>query len=97
MLLLIIRIKTAFSIHKSKNVILGHLNINPLRNKFELLRPFIYGTFDIFDISETKINSSFRNSKFRLAQYKIFRHERDSFGEYLGMYVNERIPVKPFF
>ena len=42
-----------------KNVIVGHLNINYLRNKYELLKPSIYNTFDITLISETKINSLF--------------------------------------
>ena len=63
-----------------KNVIVGHLNVNSCRNKFELLKPLIYNAFDIFLVSETKIDSSFPNSQFRLARYRMFRHDRDAFG-----------------
>ena len=48
----------------------------------------------MFLVSETKIGSSFPNSQFRLAGYRMFRHDRDSFGGGLCMYVNENIPVK---
>ena len=84
----------SFQLENPKNVIVGHLNINYLRNKFELLKHFIYNAFDIFLVSETKIGSSFPNRHFRLAGYRMFRHDRDSFGGGLCMDVNERIPVK---
>ena len=45
------------------------INMNSLRNKFELLKPFIYNAFDIYLVSETKIDSSFPNSPFSLAGY----------------------------
>ena len=77
-----------FRFENPKNVIVGHLNISSLRNKFELLKPFIYNAFDIFLVSETKIDSSFPNSQFHLAEDRMFRHDRDSFGESLCMYVN---------
>ena len=77
-----------------KNVIVDHLNINSHRNKLELLKRFIYNTFNIFLVSETKIGSSFPNTKSHLAGYRMFRHDRDSFGGGLCMYVNEIIPVK---
>ena len=40
-------------------LIVGHLNINYLRNKFELLNPIIYNAFDIFLVLGTKIESPF--------------------------------------
>ena len=46
----------------SKSLIVGYLNINSLRNKFELLKPFIYNALYIFLVLETKMNSSFPNS-----------------------------------
>ena len=69
-----------------KTVIAGHL-------KSKLLKPFIYNAFDIFLVSETKIDSSFPDSQFRLAGCRMFRHDRDTFGGGLFMYVNESIPV----
>ena len=78
----------SFRFENPKSVIVGHRNINSLRNKFELLKPFIYSA------SETKIDSSFPNSQFRLAACRMFRHDRDSFERGLFMYINESIPVK---
>ena len=63
----------------------SHLNINFLRNKFELLKPFMYNAFDIFLVLETKIDSSFPNSKRGLARYRMSRHGRDSSGGILSM------------
>ena len=70
----------SFRFENPKNVIVGHRNINSLRNKFELLKPFIYNASGIVLVSETKIDSSFPNSQFRLAGFRMFRHDRDSFG-----------------
>ena len=44
----------------------GHLNISSVLNKFELRKSLVYNSVDIFLVSETKIDSPFRNSKFRL-------------------------------
>ena len=83
----------SFRFANLKNVSVGQLNIGSLRNKFELLKPFIYNAFDIFLLSETKIERSFPSSQLRFAEYRVFRHDRDSFGGGLWMYVSERIPV----
>ena len=40
-------------------VIIGHLNINSLRNKYEALKSVINGNIDILVITETKIDQSF--------------------------------------
>ena len=44
-----------------KRIILGHLNINSIRNKFDLLVDQIKGNFDIMVISETKSDDPFPN------------------------------------
>ena len=67
----------SFWFENKTNVIVGHLNINSLRNKFDLLKPIIYYAFDIFLVSETKIDSSFPDNQFPLAGYRIFKHEID--------------------
>ena len=99
MLPLIIQIKTgkqskSFRFENPKNLIVGYLNINLLWIKFELLKSFIYNAFDIFLVLENKIDSSFPNRQFRLAVYRMFRHDRYSFGGGLYIYLNESIPVK---
>ena len=45
----------------SKRIILGHLNINPIKNKFDLLNDQIERNVDIMVISETKFDESFPN------------------------------------
>ena len=42
----------------------GHLNVNSLRNKIESIEDVIQGTFDIFLLSETKIDEIFPNKQF---------------------------------
>ena len=43
----------------------GHLNINSIRNKFEMIAKTITN-FDIFLISESKTYSSFPNMQFKI-------------------------------
>ena len=52
----------SFCFENPKNVTVGQLNINSLRSKFELLKLFYYNAFDIFFVSETKIDRSFPNN-----------------------------------
>ena len=45
-------------------IILGHLNVNSLRNKFESVVDVIQGTLGSFLLSETKIDESFPDKQF---------------------------------
>ena len=83
-----------FRLNNSKNLILGHLNINSLRNKFETVKNIIEDTFDIFLISETKIDNSFPNSEFSINGYRMFRRDSNCFGGGLCLYVKDRIASK---
>ena len=65
-----------------KNLFYGYLNVNSIRNKI---------TFDIFLISETKIDDSFPSAQFQIEGYKSFRKDRDAFGGGLLFYVNEKL------
>ena len=50
---------------KNKNkIIIGHININSLRNKFESLTEMFPDKVDLLMIFETKLNSSFPNAQF---------------------------------
>ena len=40
-------------------IIVGQLNINSIRNKFDFLAQQVKGNIDILMISETKLNESF--------------------------------------
>ena len=76
-----------------KNLIIGHLNINSIRNKFEMMAGIV-SNFIIFLISESKSDSSFPNSQFKINGYKIFRCDQNRYGGGLLLYVNEEIPCK---
>ena len=52
-----------------KRIILGHLNINSIRNKFNKLVDQIKGNADITIISETKLDDSFLNGQFKIPGY----------------------------
>ena len=45
-------------------VIIGYLNINSIRNKFDALRDIIAANIDILMVAETKIDSSFPRGQF---------------------------------
>ena len=77
-----------------KNVTIGHLNINSLRNKIEALKDVITQTFDIFFVSETKIDASFPNNQFCIPGYKMFRKDRNCYGGGLCFYINDNMFCK---
>ena len=54
-----------------KNLFFGHLNVNSIRNKFVSIQELIKRTFDVFLISETKIDDSFPNAQSKIEGYKI--------------------------
>ena len=74
-----------------KNVFLGHLNINSLRNKFESVNELIKDTFDIFMLSESKLDSSFPDNQFLIPGYRIIRKDRNKNGGGILFYINEDI------
>ena len=47
-------------------IIIGHLNINSLRNKFDEMKSMIQGKVDIFVVSERKIDESFPTCQFKI-------------------------------
>ena len=67
-------------IENFKNTIIGHLNINSLRNKFAFALDLIRD-FDIFLILESKLDDTFPNNQFKIDHYKMFRLDRNKYGE----------------
>ena len=62
-------------------IILGHININSIRNKFHLLADMIRGRVDILLISETKLDSTFPSPQFFLQGYsEPHRLDRNAVG-----------------
>ena len=60
-----------------KNVIIGHLNVNAVMNKFPAVEELIKGKIDVGLISETKIDESFPNQQFKINGYNTIRRDRD--------------------
>ena len=58
------------------------------------MKNIIEDTFDIFLISETKIDNSFPNSHFSLNGYRMLRRVRNCFGGGLCLYVKDSIASK---
>ena len=81
-------------IENAKNTIICHLSINSIRNKFNSLDEIVKA-FDVFLISESKLDNTFPINQFSIRGYKVFRRDRNRFGGGLILYVNENIPCKP--
>ena len=71
-----------------KNLIIGHLNINSVRNKIATIQRTILSKTDILLLSETKIGDSFPDSQFFAESFKIHCKDRTKTEEGLLLYVN---------
>ena len=58
----------------AKNTIIGHLNINSVRNKFDNLHNLVKA-FDIFLFSESKLDNTLPINQFATGGYKVFRRD----------------------
>lgn len=82
---------------KCKNMdrlIIAHLNINSIRNKFEALKQLVNGKIDILVITESKIDSSFPLQQFRIEGYSQYRVDRNSEGGGVVVYIREDLPSR---
>ena len=77
----------------AKSIIAGHLNVNSITNNF-ILAESIVKAFDLFLISESKLESKFPMDQFHII-FKVFRRDRNGFGGGLILYINEKIPFRP--
>ena len=76
-------------------LIFGHLNINSLRNKFDLLSEQVKGSIDILMVSGTELDDSFPESQFLIEGFHSpFRFDRNRNGGGIMLYVREDIPAK---
>ena len=80
----------------AKNTIIGHLNINSIRNKFDT-SDNIEKAFDICLISESKLDNTFPINQFAIGGYKVFIRDSNRCGVGLILYMNENIPCKPLY
>ena len=83
-----------FQLDNPKNIKLGHLNVNSVRNKFSSIAELVKDDIDVLLISEAKIDNSFPSEQFAIDYCKISRRDRNCFGGGLMFYVNENIPCR---
>ena len=56
-------------IKNSVKVIIGHININSLKNKFEFLTEMVRDKVDLLVVSETKFDSSLPDAQYYMKSY----------------------------
>ena len=76
------------------SAIIGHLNINSFRNKFAFIEDII-NLFDVFLVSESKLDYTFPSNQFSINGCKTFRLDCNRFGGGLILDINENISCKP--
>lgn len=77
----------------AKNVIIAHLNVNSLRNKFDEIKYILTnGYIDVLALSETKLDSSDNSNIFNVDGFTLLRKDKRKNSGGLIMYVSNRIP-----
>ena len=82
-------------INNANRLVIGHININSLNNKYEYLKTLIKGNIDILVITESKLDGSFPSQQFAIEAYSLpYRFDRNANGGGVIIYVREDIPCK---
>ena len=85
----------ALHLKNVNKLILAHLNINSLRNKFQFLISLIKDNIDVLMISETKLDGSFPTSQFMINGFSApFRLDRNYKSGGIILYIREGIPSR---
>ena len=83
--------------HPSK-VIIAHLNINSISEKFDHLSFIIRGNIDILVVGETKLDETFPVNQFHIEEYsQPYRKDRNRNGGGVMIFVREDLPSKQLF
>ena len=76
-------------------VIIGHLNLNSIRNKIEILSSIVVGKLDLLLISETKIDESFPSASFEIPGFSTpYRVDKTANEGGIMLYVRSDIPSR---
>ena len=76
-----------------KNLIISHVNINSVRNKFEYVYDLLSkGLIDVLCITETKLDDSFSSILFACQGYKCYRKDRNMSSGGMMIFIREDIP-----
>ena len=78
-----------------RKLILDHVNINSIRNKFDALTCIIGNNIDIILIFETKIDDTFPTAQFFIKGFSgPYRQDRYRTGGGLILFVREDVPSR---
>ena len=81
-----------------KNFLICHLNINSLRYKYDEIKDILLDkVVDCLIISETKLDSSFKDSIFEVDGYKLQRRDRTDHGGGIATFMRADIPARRRF
>ena len=76
----------------TKKLIIGLININSIRNKFEIFISMLWEVLDVLMIAETKLDDFFPEQQFHIEGYNIpFRLDSNRHGGELLLYVRNNI------
>ena len=76
-------------------IVIAHININSIRNKFDFLAEAISGNIDVLLVTETKLDSSFPRAQFFIQGFTDpYRLDRNKHGGGIILYIREDIPSK---
>ena len=80
----------------SRDLLLFHLNINSIQNKFEELKSIITEDLkaQVAFITETKLDATYPSSQFKIDGFNIFRNDRKKGGGGVMAFVSSSIPSK---
>ena len=82
-------------IRSPDKLILGHVNINSIRNKFDSLIYMLDKNTDTFLISDTKLDDSFLSAQFKIEGFITpYRYDRNDKGGGFLLYIREDIPSR---
>ena len=76
-------------------LVLSHIDINSIRNKFELPAEAVMGNVDILMVTEAKIDKSFPTSQFIIPDFTSpYRFHETKNGGGILVYIRKNIPSK---
>ena len=82
-------------VKKMDRIILGHINLNSIRQKFHMMADLINGKVDILFVSESKIDSTFPTQQFEIHGYSSpYRLDWTISWGGLLLYTREDIPTR---
>ena len=82
-------------IHFPDKLIIAHLNINSIKNKFDSPSFMVENNADILLISGTKLDDSFPSGQFKTCGFSMpYRYGRISMGGGFLLYIRDDIPTK---